>query len=123
MMGLRFPAAVWTLFGQTFGSVGGRLCPICGGSCRGNRCLIANHPDAVSDLASQGAAPSDRQLKMEIYLAARNQAQLDELSDQLQDPNSPQYHHWLTPSQFNQRFGPTDADVAADHSVAHRRRI
>jgi kumamolisin len=75
--------------------------------------LVANHPEAVSDLASQGAAPSDRQLKMEIFLAAHDQAQLDELSDQLQDPNSPQYHHWLTPAQFNQRFGPTAADVAA----------
>jgi subtilase family serine protease len=75
--------------------------------------LVANHPEAVSDLASQGAAPSDRQLKLEIFLATHDQAQLDELSDQLQDPNSPQYHHWLTPAQFNQRFGPTAADVAA----------
>ena len=49
---------------------------------------------------------------MEIFLAPRNQAQLDELSQEQQDPTSPQYHHWLTPAEFNQRFGPTDADVA-----------
>jgi subtilase family serine protease len=74
--------------------------------------LTANHSDAVTEIASQGTASASRPLRMQIYLAARNQAQLDELSDQLQDPTSPQYHHWLTPAQFAQRFGPTDEDVA-----------
>ena len=74
--------------------------------------LTANHSDAVAEIASQGTAAASRPLNMQIYLAARNQAQLDELSDQLQDPTSPQYHHWLTPAQFAQRFGPTDEDVA-----------
>ena len=33
------------------------------------------------------------------------------LADQ-QDPKSPQYHKWLTPTQFGQQFGPSDADLA-----------
>jgi subtilase family serine protease len=74
--------------------------------------LTANHPDAVGAIASQGAAPGYRPLKMEIYLAPNNQAQLDELAQEQQDPTSPEYHHWLTPTEFSQRFGPTDADVA-----------
>lgn len=74
--------------------------------------LTGNHPDAVSQIASQGNAPGYQPLKMQIYLAPRNQAQLDELSEEQQDPSSPQYHHWLTPAEFNQRFGPSDADVA-----------
>ena len=74
--------------------------------------LTANHPDAVSEIASQGTAPAYRPLKMEIYLAARNQAQLDKLSEEQQDQASPQYHHWLTPAEFSQRFGPTEADVS-----------
>jgi subtilase family serine protease len=74
--------------------------------------LSANHPDAVSEIASQGTAPGYQPLKMEIYLATHNQAQLDELSEEQQDKTSPLYHHWLTPAEFNQRFGPTDADVA-----------
>lgn len=75
--------------------------------------LTGNHPDAVSQIASQGNAPGYRPLKMQIYLAPSNQAQLDQLSEEQQDPSSPQYHHWLTPAEFNQRFGPTAADVTA----------
>jgi subtilase family serine protease len=26
-------------------------------------------------------------------------------------PRSPKYHQWLTPKEFNRRFGPRDADV------------
>ena len=33
------------------------------------------------------------------------------LSDQ-QNSNSPRYHHWLTPEQFGQQFGLSDADLA-----------
>ena len=108
----RHAAAVRALFGQTSGA----LVFVCGLALGANAeqtvALSANHPDAVSEIASQGAAPGYRPLKMEIYLAPRNQAQLDELSRSSRIPTSPQYHHWLTPAEFNQRFGPTDADVA-----------
>ena len=30
-----------------------------------------------------------------------------------QDPASPNYHHWLSPAEIGQRFGPSDADIAA----------
>ena len=75
--------------------------------------LSANHPDAVSEIASQGTAPGYRPLKMEIFLAPRNQAQLDQLLQEQQDPSSPKYHQFLTPDQYDQQFGPTAADVSA----------
>ncbi|HEX5431794.1 MAG TPA: protease pro-enzyme activation domain-containing protein, partial [Bryobacteraceae bacterium] len=40
------------------------------------------------------------------------QAGLDRLLAAQQDPSSPQYHKWLTPEQFAQRFGPSQADLA-----------
>jgi subtilase family serine protease len=52
---------------------------------------------------------------MEIYLNPRNQAQFDKLLQEQQDPNSPQYHRWLFPTEYDQRFGPTDSDVAPDN--------
>lgn len=36
---------------------------------------------------------------------------LQTLLTQQQDKSSPEYHHWLTPEQFGERFGPSDADL------------
>ena len=74
--------------------------------------LNGNHLEAASDLALEGTASPTRQLEMEIYLAPRNEPQLDQLLQDQQDPTSPQYHQWLTPEEYDQQFGPTDADVA-----------
>jgi subtilase family serine protease len=40
------------------------------------------------------------------------QAALDALLGQLQDPSSPNYHRWLTPEQFADRFGLSPNDLA-----------
>ena len=97
--------------------------------------LVGNHLDAAADLASESVAAPHRSLQMEIYLAPRNQAQLDQLLQDQQDPSSPQYHRWLTPTEYDQQFGPTDADVAevsqwltsagftVTHASAHERRV
>ena len=39
------------------------------------------------------------------------QAELDNLLSDLQDPNSPIYHQWLTPEEYGQRFGVSDRDL------------
>lgn len=75
--------------------------------------LAANHPDAAVDLASTGnAAPPYQPLRMEVYLKPRNQAQFERLLQDQQNPASPRYHKWLTPTEYDQQFGPTDDDVA-----------
>jgi subtilase family serine protease len=38
---------------------------------------------------------------------------LQQLLAAQQDPKSPQYHKWLTPAQYGQRFGASDATLAA----------
>jgi len=47
-----------------------------------------------------------------IQPSADQQAALKQLLAQQQDPSSPNYHKWLTPEQFGQRFGLSKADVA-----------
>jgi uncharacterized protein (TIGR03437 family) len=40
------------------------------------------------------------------------QKALDRLLEELQDPSSPNYHHWLTPEEFGARFGASATDIA-----------
>jgi subtilase family serine protease len=47
-----------------------------------------------------------------IQPSADQQAALKQLLAEQQDPSSPNYHKWLTPEQFGQRFGLSNADVA-----------
>jgi uncharacterized protein (TIGR03437 family) len=43
--------------------------------------------------------------------SASQQADLDRLLAQQQDPSSPNYHRWLTPEQYADRFGLSQADI------------
>ena len=56
----------------------------------------------------QGPVESEMRLSY-ITLAFRRtpeqRAALERLLEQMQDPASPQYHRWLTPEQFGERFG------------------
>lgn len=74
--------------------------------------IPGNHPDEAAELTTSEMA-ADRQLRITIALALRNRDQLEELIAEQQDPSSPQYHRWLTPAEFSDRFGPTADDRAA----------
>ena len=43
---------------------------------------------------------------------ASQEAELNQLLAQQQDPSSPNYHRWLTPQQYGEQFGPAPEDVA-----------
>jgi uncharacterized repeat protein (TIGR03803 family) len=60
-----------------------------------------------------GRLPGANRLNLAIGLPLRNQAELTALLEQLYDPASPQYRHYLTPEQFTERFGPTPQDYEA----------
>ena len=58
----------------------------------------------------QGFVDSGRTLSHMALVFRRTpdqQAQLDHLLEELQDPKSPNYRKWLTPEEFGQRFGPS----------------
>ncbi len=75
--------------------------------------LKGNHPIEAETLGPVGRADANRSLTMSITFALRNRAALGRLLSELQDPTSPQFHNWLSPAEFNRRFGPRDADVTA----------
>jgi hypothetical protein len=48
---------------------------------------------------------------VQLQRPATEEAALRQLIDQLHDPNSPNFHRWLTPDQFGAQFGPAASDV------------
>ena len=68
------------------------------------------HPDAT---ATVSAASAQDLVEFGVYLPLRHTAQLDALIAQQHDQNSAQYHQWLQPADFMQRFGPRPEDIAA----------
>jgi subtilase family serine protease len=75
--------------------------------------LKGNHPTEAATLTPAGDADPNQRLSMEIRFATRNQAQLDELLAEQQNPSSPNFHQWLATGEYNQRFGPRQADLDA----------
>ncbi|HUE23165.1 MAG TPA: protease pro-enzyme activation domain-containing protein [Bryobacteraceae bacterium] len=59
-----------------------------------------------------GRLPGSQQLNLALTLILRNEAQLDTLLQQIYDPSSPNYRHFLTVEQFAAQFGPTPDDYA-----------
>ncbi len=58
-----------------------------------------------------GALDPTTQLKLSIALPLRNQALLQSLLANQYDPNSPLYHKFLTPAEFQSKFSPLPATV------------
>jgi kumamolisin len=82
------------------------------GSASAQTVALGAGPSAqAATLTSRAAA--DRPLAIHISFQFRNREALNKLLNDLQDPNSPRYHHWLTPPQFNSQFGRSPAEVKA----------
>ena len=62
---------------------------------------------------SIGRLPATHAVRLVIVLPLRNQDQLEKLLDELYDPSSPSYRHFLTVEEFTARFGPTEDDCDA----------
>jgi kumamolisin len=60
-----------------------------------------------------GQLPSNRIMNLDVVLPLRDQPGLDSFLKELSDPSSPSYRQFLTPAQFTQKFGPTQADYDA----------
>lgn len=54
-----------------------------------------------------GQLPASQMMTLNVVLNTSNQAGLDEFLSELNDPNSPSFHHYLTPAEFTARFGPS----------------
>ncbi|WP_045726711.1 S53 family peptidase [Xanthomonas sp. GPE 39] len=65
-----------------------------------------------ADLDALTSALRVAPVNFDVHLPLRDEAGLDALLADIEDPQSPQYHHWLKPDEFERRFGPTPAQVA-----------
>jgi alpha-tubulin suppressor-like RCC1 family protein len=75
-------------------------------------------PRAVAGLTPLGRLPATQQVRLAFGLPLRNQAALSNLLQQLYDPASTNYHHYLTTQEFTDQFGPTSEDYAAVEAFA-----
>jgi subtilase family serine protease len=58
-------------------------------------------------------APPDHVMQMELEFAMRDQAQFDQLMNEINDPRSSRYQQWLTPEEMHQKFGESQSDFDA----------
>jgi len=87
------------------------------------RTLPGHVPAAVAGLPPQGVLPAANHLDLSIRLPLRNKAELTDLIQQLYDPASTNFHRYLTPAQFTERFGPTVQDYQSVQDFARSNRL
>ena len=86
------------------------------------RQVLRGHvPAAVANLQPIDRLPGSTNLSLAIGLPLRNKEELTNLLQQIYDPASTNYHHYLTPEQFAVRFGPATNDYQAliDFAMSH----
>jgi hypothetical protein len=81
-----------------------------------NRTTLPGHVrhEARNPANDRGMVADSLPMHMHLQLrrpAAQEQA-VETLIDQIHDPNSPNYHHWLTPDALGAQFGPAATDIA-----------
>lgn len=64
---------------------------------------------ALEKAKIQERASAVQPVQFDIYLPLQHQAELDQLLNDLHNPNSPRYQQWLTPEQFRARFAPSSS--------------
>jgi subtilase family serine protease len=84
----------------------------------GNLVALPGNTRAEARVAAndQGALTDDTPMPHMMLQLRRPAAQEDAfnaLIDQLHDPASPNYHHWLTAAEIGERFGPAPSDIRA----------
>ena len=79
------------------------------------RPMTSHVPEAVSTGQAQlvGDLSASQRLSLAISLPLRNEADLDNLLQQIYDPQSPGFHHYLSVKEFTAKFGPSASDYAA----------
>jgi subtilase family serine protease len=72
--------------------------------------LIGQQPEVAAHLKPVGNVAASMRMDLAIGLPLRNRQGLNNLLQEIYDPASPNYHHYLTSEQFTEQFGPTEQD-------------
>ena len=78
--------------------------------------LSGNRHPLATAAADRGPVPASMPADRMLLVLQRSPDQeraLDMLVESLHDPNSPNYHRWLTPAQFGAQWGAADSDITA----------
>src|ERR1700749_4805086 len=83
----------------------------------GRMASLANHPPLWANTNNDlGALPANEPMSPMTLVLSRGPAQeqaLQQFIEDQQNPASPAFHQWLTPAEVGDRFGLSDADLAA----------
>ena len=60
-----------------------------------------------------GRLPAAQSVRFDLVLALRHQPELENFLQQLYDPTSPSYRHFVSVNEFTERFGPSDDQYRA----------
>ena len=71
---------------------------------------------SAQQMAKMGPEDSTKQISVTVWLNLHNKATLDSMVEQMYDPNSRNYHHFLTMAEAKKQFLPTTEDVATVRS-------
>ncbi len=77
--------------------------------------LLGNTRAEANPANDRGIVMDDMPMEhmmLQLQRPVELQQALDQFTAELHDPNSPNFHQWLTASQFGERFGLAEADIA-----------
>jgi len=68
-------------------------------------------PSTATDMGTVSGSLAMKNILLMLQPSAAQQAALREYLQELNNPNSPNYHKWLTPAQYAAQFGVDDTDI------------
>ena len=79
--------------------------------------MVSLHGNVRADMTpDRDLGPVEDALPLRLYIVLKRspaqQAELDHLIERQQQPTAAEYHQWITPQQFGERFGASEQDIA-----------
>jgi subtilase family serine protease len=75
---------------------------------------MSNHTSKmVQNTPDMGTADPSQVITVKLHLQGQNEDQISTFIQQLHDPSSPSFQKWITPDQFQSKFGATAGNIAA----------
>ena len=90
--------------------------PALAAAASGRSPLAGARPSWATTSADAGAVPANRTQNLRVYLAGADPAGLAAYATAVSSPGNADYQHYLTPRQYQTRFGPTAAQTSAVES-------
>ncbi|MBV9302706.1 MAG: S8/S53 family peptidase [Acidobacteriaceae bacterium] len=87
--------------------------------------IADNTPGFIKTAKKLGPEDSSKIIEVAMWLNSRNQSEMDALAGELYNRESVNYHRWLKPAEFGERFAPTPEQARAveEFLVSHNLRV